>query len=40
LGRVQTPPRRAGLTLVLPIVDYAKRIRTKQNSLAISPTQV
>jgi len=40
LGRVQTPPRRPGLTFVLPIVDYIKRIRTNQNSLAISPTQV
>ncbi|CAF0942915.1 unnamed protein product [Rotaria sordida] len=40
LGRVQTPARRSGLTLVLPFVDYAKRIRTTQNSLAISPTQI
>ncbi|CAF0963863.1 unnamed protein product [Rotaria sp. Silwood1] len=40
LGRVQTPARRSGLTLVLPFVDYIKRIRTTQNSLAISPTQI
>lgn len=40
LGRVQTPPRRSGLTFVFPIIDYAKRIRTKQNSLVISPTQI
>ena len=40
LGRVQSPVRRAGFTLVLPTVDYCKRIRTKQNSLAISATQV
>lgn len=40
LGRVQGSPRRPGLTLVLPFVDYTKRIRTAHNSLPISPTQV
>ena len=40
LGRVQSPARRAGFTWVLSIVDHCKRIRTKQNSLAISATQV
>lgn len=40
LGRVQSTTRRPGLAFVLPLVDYTKRIRTKQNSLAISPTQI
>ncbi|CAF1184509.1 unnamed protein product [Adineta steineri] len=40
LGRVQKKPRRPGFTLVLPFVDYSKRIRTKQNNLVISPTQI
>ncbi|CAF2029524.1 unnamed protein product [Rotaria magnacalcarata] len=40
LGRVQIPARRPGLTLTLPFVDYVRRIRTTQNSLAISPTQI
>ncbi|CAF0796741.1 unnamed protein product [Adineta ricciae] len=40
LGRVQGSPRRPGLTLVLPFVDYTKCIRTTHNSLPISPTQI
>ncbi|UJR20550.1 hypothetical protein I4U23_023677 [Adineta vaga] len=40
LGRVQSSPRRPGLTLVLPFVDYTKCIRTTQNSLPISSIQI
>lgn len=40
LGRAQENPRRPGWTFVFPLVDYARRIKAKQNNLVVPSTQV